>query len=226
MCPQCLRSPEPLDAEYMCAGCRAPFASPWALDGDGLCGLCRRGAQGYDAAYSYGFYGGTLRELIHLLKYGKVEPLAGPLGRLLSLACPREQRFDVIVPVPMHWRRRWDRGFNQSESLARVLGKRLGLPVRNVAKRRRSTPPQAGMTSARRRANVSGAFEIRDRNAVRGRRILLVDDVLTTGATAGACARALKQAGASFVAVITVARADRRPAAIEQIEFLAVGEHV
>jgi ComF family protein len=218
VCPKCLAAPEPLAAEYMCAACRAPFASPWPLDEHGLCGLCRRGAHGFDAAYSYGFYEGTLRELIHLLKYGKVPTLAGPLGRLLALAYPRDQRFDVIVPVPMHWRRRWDRGFNQAELLAQVLGRRIGVPVCRAARRRRATPPQAGLTSARRRENVTQAFSVRKTGAVKGRRVLLVDDVLTTGATVGACALALKRAGAKHVAVITVARADRRPS-IAQFAF-------
>ena len=211
VCPKCLAAPEPLAAEYMCAACRAPFTSPWPLDEHGLCGLCRRGAHGFDAAYSYGFYEGTLRELIHLFKYGKVHTLAAPLGRLLALAYPRDQRFDVIVPVPMHWRRRWDRGFNQAELLAEVLGKRIGVPVCRAARRRRATPPQAGLTGARRRENVTRAFSVRKAEAVQGRRVLLVDDVLTTGATVSACALALKRAGAKHVAVITVARADRRP---------------
>jgi len=222
VCPPCLAAPEPLAAEYMCTACRAPFASPWPLDENGLCGLCRRGTQGFDAAYSYGFYEGTLRELIHLLKYSRIQTLAAPLGRLMGAALPRDQRFDAIVPVPMHWRRRWARGFNQSMLLARTLAKRTGLPVWNAARRSRSTPPQAGLTSARRRENMTRAFEVRKPEAVKGRRILLVDDVLTTGATASACARALKVAGAAHVAVLTVARADRRPA--EPLQLSTVGE--
>jgi ComF family protein len=224
VCPKCLAAPEPLAAEYMCAGCRAPFTSPWPLDENGLCGLCRRGAQGFDAAYSYGFYDGPLRELIHLLKYGKIQTLAAPLGRLMSLALPREQRFDAIVPVPMHWRRRWARGFNQSMLLARALARRTGLPVFSAVGRSRFTPPQAGLTGARRRENMTRAFEVRKPEDVKGRRILLVDDVLTTGATAGACARALRRAGAVHVAVLTVARADRRPAAPLQLSTPMLGE--
>ncbi len=211
VCSRCLSAPEPLAAEYLCSGCRAPFASPWPLDENGLCSLCRTGAHGFDAAYSFGFYEGTLRELVHVLKYQKVHTLAEPLGRLMARACPRDQRFDLIVPVPMHWRRKWDRGFNQAEALAAILGRRLALPVRNILRRRKATPPQAGMTAAKRRANMTGAFRLRRRQNVRDTRILLVDDVLTTGATLGACARVLKRAGARHVSVITVARADRRP---------------
>ena len=219
VCSHCLAAPKPLAAEYLCAGCRAPFASQWPLDEHGLCALCRGGMQGFDAAYSFGFYDGTLRDLIHLLKYGRISTLAAPLGRLLSLAYPREQKFDVIVPVPMHWRRRWERGFNQAELLARVLSERTGIPIALPVRRRKSTAPQAGMTGSARRANVSAAFQVRKPAVVRGRRILLVDDVLTTGATAGACARAIKRAGARHVAVITVARADRRPP-VQEFQFV------
>jgi len=101
VCPSCLHAVEPLAAEYMCSACRAPFASPWPLDENGVCPLCRRGALGFDAAYSFGFYEGNLRELIHLFKYGRVQTLAGPLGRVIGRAYPREQSFDLIVPLPV-----------------------------------------------------------------------------------------------------------------------------
>jgi ComF family protein len=184
--------------------------TPHPLDSDGRCGLCRRGLTGYDAAYAFGSYEGTLRKLIQLFKYGRISTLARPLGNMLRLAVPRDCGFDLVVPMPMHWRRRWQRGFNQAALLADTLGTRLHLPVRASIKRAKSTPPQAGLTSAQRRANVSGAFRVSRPESVRGKRVLLVDDVLTTGATAGACARALKRAGATHVAVLTVARADRR----------------
>ena len=166
--------------------------------------------RGFDAAYSYGAYADVLRKLIQLLKYGGIQTLAEPLGQWLSVALPRDRRFDLIVPMPMHWRRLWTRRFNQAELLARVLSRRTGLPVANVVAKRRSTPPQAGLTGPQRRANVSGVFKVRRPSAVRGRSVLLVDDVLTTGATAAACARVLKSAGAASVTVLTVARADRR----------------
>jgi ComF family protein len=198
--------------------CHAPFANEYPLDEQGRCSLCRQGLNGFDAAYAFGFYEDELRALIQLFKYGKVQPLARMFGDLLAQALPRERKFDMVAPMPMHWRRRWQRGFNQADLLAREIGRRTGLPVRNIARRKRATVQQAGLTSAKRRANVSGAFEIRRSERVKGRSILLVDDVLTTGATAGACARALKAAGASSVSILTVARADRRahaePAAV------------
>jgi ComF family protein len=214
VCRSCLTKPEPLAAEYFCIQCRAPFVSRFALDEQGRCALCRRGALGFDAAYSFGFYENELRKLIQLFKYGRVPTLSAPLGRLLARALPREQNFDVIVPMPLHWRKRWQRGFNQSELLAREIGRRTHVPLRHALRRIKNTPSQAGLTSAKRRRNVSGAFQAsrraKNRGWLDGRSVLLIDDVMTTGATAASCARALKRAGARHVTLLTLARADRR----------------
>ncbi len=210
VCRACLNKPEPLAAEYFCVQCRAPFLSRFPLDEQGRCGLCRRGVRGFDAAYSFGFYEAELRQLIHLFKYGRVRTLAAPLGKLLARALPREQAFDIIIPMPLHWRKRWQRGFNQSELLAREIGRRTNTPVENALRRVRNTAAQAGLTSAKRRLNVSGAFRAKKRAAIDGRRVLLIDDVMTTGATAASCARALQRAGARQVTLLTLARADRR----------------
>jgi len=115
--------------------------------------------------------------------------------------------------MPLHWTRRWQRGFNQAALLAREIAKRSGIPVLRAVRRIRATPPQAGLSHAKRRANMSGAFAPRRGTPVQGLSLLLVDDVLTTGATASACAAALRRAGARRVAVLALARADRRPAA-------------
>jgi ComF family protein len=214
VCRACLNKPEPLAAEYFCVQCRAPFSSGFPLDEEGRCALCRRGVRGFDAAYSFGFYEAELRQLIHLFKYGRVRTLAAPLGKLLARALPHEQAFDVIIPMPLHWRKRWQRGFNQSELLAREIGRRTHTPVENALRRVRNTVAQAGLTSAKRRLNVSGAFQAKKRaaaDAINGRRVLLIDDVMTTGATAASCARALQRAGARQVTLLTLARADRRP---------------
>jgi ComF family protein len=210
VCRGCLLKPEPLAAEYFCVQCRVPFRSAYPLDEQGRCGLCRRGVSGFDAAYSFGFYEDELRELIHLFKYGRVRTLAKPLGRLLAVALPRDQRFDVIVPMPLHWRKRWKRGFNQSVLLASEIGRRSNVPVKNALRRIRFTATQAGLTNAKRRLNVSGAFRARKSPGLDGQRVLLVDDVMTTGATAASCARALKLAGARQVTLLTLARVDRR----------------
>jgi ComF family protein len=182
------------------------------LDESGRCTLCRLDLAGFDAVYTYGSYEGSLRKLIHLFKYEKIHTLAKPLSRLLAQVLPREERFDLIVPMPLHWRRRWERGFNQSALLARAIGRVWNVPVKNAVRRVKATVPQAGLTNAKRRANVAKAF-VEKRNAgLEGARVLLVDDVLTTGATAAACARALKRAGAKHVALLAVARTDRRMA--------------
>jgi ComF family protein len=210
VCPTCLSKPEPLAAEYFCVQCRAPFLSRFPLDDQGRCALCRRGVRGFDAAYSFGFYEDELRKLIQLFKYGRIQTLSAPLGRLLARALPREHSFDIIVPMPLHWRKRWQRGFNQAELLAREIGRRTHVPVQMALRRVRNTPAQAGLTSAKRRLNVSGAFRAKKRAAIDGQRVLLIDDVMTTGATAASCARALKRAGARHVTLLTLARADRR----------------
>ena len=210
MCPSCLAKPKALDAEYFCVQCRAPFRSRFPLDEQGRCALCRRGLRGFDAAYSFGFYEDELRELIHLFKYGRIQTLGTPLGRLLASALPRERSFDVIVPMPLYWRKRWQRGFNQAALLAHEVSRRTHVPMANALRRVKSTAAQAGLTNAKRRLNVSGAFRAKRRTALRDKRVLLIDDVLTTGATAASCARALKVAGAAEVTLLTLARADRR----------------
>lgn len=210
VCRQCLNEPQPLAAEYFCAACRTPFQNRSPLGEDGRCALCRFGLRGFDAVYCYGAYEGTLRELIHLFKYGRIRTLALPLGERLASAIPWDQRFDLIVPVPLHWRRRFQRGFNQAALLAASVARRYSAPVVAAVRRRRSTAAQAGLSNSKRRANVAGAFVVCRPREVAGRRILLVDDVMTTGATASACAAALKRAGARHVAVLTLARVDRR----------------
>jgi ComF family protein len=202
-----MATPEPLSAEFFCISCRTPFQNSFPLDAEGRCALCRSGLRGFDAAYSFGAYEGVLRKLIHLYKYGKVRTLARPLSGWLAQALPRDEAFDAVVPVPLYWRRRLQRGFNQAELLARGLSRLTGIPVVRALGRVRPTPTQAGLSNSARRQNVAMAFHSR---SVQGKRILLIDDVMTTGATATSCALALKQAGARRVALLTVARVDRR----------------
>jgi ComF family protein len=199
-----------MHAEFYCVACRTPFVNHFPLDESGRCMLCRLGLNGFDQVYSYGAYEGTLRTLIHLFKFEGVQPLSRKFGDLLALVLPREEHFDAIVPMPLHWRRRWQRGFNQSELLAGEIARRWHAPVRKAIRRKKATPPQAGLTSAQRRQNVRGAFA--PTMNLKGMRVLLVDDVLTTGATASACARALKRAGAVHVSLLALARRDRRSA--------------
>jgi ComF family protein len=150
-----------------------------------------------------------LRELILRIKQPNSEMLAEMLGVLWAehaQARLREIGADVVVPVPLHWRRRWSRGYNQSETLAQALAERLGLPCRPRWLRRvRNTPFQTEQTPAERRANVQAGFRARPRPQLHGRTVLLVDDVLTSGSTASEAARALRAAGAARVAVAVLA---------------------
>jgi len=148
--------------------------------------------------------------LIHLLKYDGMTPLASPLGDYLSRAMPLDEEFDAVVPVPLHWFRRFQRGFNQAALLANYIARKRNLPVLRVVRRVRATRTQTGLTNSKRRLNVAGAFRTRRGRPVDGLRILLVDDVMTTGSTGSACASALKRAGAKSVTLVTVARVDRR----------------
>jgi ComF family protein len=212
VCRDCLASPVPLDAEFFCVSCRTPFQNAFPLDSEGRCALCRNGLRGFDAAYCYGAYEGALRELVQLYKYGKVRTLAKPLGALLVSGLPLDERFDYVIPTPLHWLKQWRRGFNQSGLLAGEIARRRGLVLLNALRRVRSTAVQAGLSNTARRRNVTGAFRARSSCAAQleGKRVLLVDDVMTTGSTGAACALALKRAGASRVALLTLARVDRR----------------
>jgi ComF family protein len=183
----------------------------YPLDGGDLCTFCREGEVTFEGAYSFGSYEGTLRELIHLFKYGKVESLAQPLSLLLLRALPVEASFDLIIAMPMHWRKRWERGFNQAELLARPVARRYGQRLSNLLRRRRYTKAQAGLTEAQRRDNLRGAFHVKNPDRVDGRSVLLVDDVFTTGATLRAATAVLKAAGATHVSALTLARVDRQP---------------
>jgi ComF family protein len=188
-----------------CCGCGVPLPPLGTA-----CGRCRRGLTPFSAGASLGPYDGPLRVAVHELKYRARRRVAGRLSETM-LGLPRVRRLlagaDAIVPVPLHPRRKRKRGFNQSELLARELGDRAGIrTAAGALVRRKDTPPQTGLSAAARRANVRGAFAARHVSQVSGRTVVLVDDVLTTGATASACARALLAAGAREVRLLTVAR--------------------
>jgi ComF family protein len=210
VCPSCLLLPQPLQAEFFCRACRTPFVDDYPLDEYDLCTVCRESLVNFDCVYSFGSYEGALRKLIHLYKYGKVESLSQPLGKLLLRALPVEERFDLIVAMPMHWRKRWERGFNQAELLAEPVCRRYGMRLSPHLKRRRYTKSQAGLNEAERSDNLKNSFLVKRPEQIANKRILLVDDVFTTGSTLRAAAAALKAAGAGRVSALTLARVDQR----------------
>jgi ComF family protein len=180
------------------------------LDEHDLCTVYREGLANFDSAYSFGSFEGPLQQLIHLFKYAKVESLAEPLSRLLIQALPLDRNFDAVIAMPMHWRKQWDRGFNQAELLARPVARRYGLKLWPNLRRKRYTKSQAGLTETERRANLKDSFGLSRPAHAAGRRFLLIDDVFTTGATLRAAAAVLKSAGAAHVSALTLARVDRR----------------
>jgi ComF family protein len=184
---------------------------------DALCASCRQGEQEFDMARSYGLYTGNLRRAILHLKFRGREYLGNRLGALLARAWAGLSELDspIVTPVPLHASRRRQRGFDQAELLARGLVRRLrregrlgGLQLAPGSLRRvRATLPQVGLSASARRENVNGVFSVVRPEQVRNRTVVLIDDVMTTGATLSACAAALKQAGASRVLALSLARA-------------------
>ncbi len=155
-------------------------------------------------------YDEVARTLVHALKYGDRTDLAPMMGRWMAQAgCELLAGADGLVPVPLHWRRLWARRFNQSAALARAIAQASGAAVMSgVIRKSRSTPQQVGLSRAERAANVQGAFRVprEVRVLLSGKRLVLVDDVLTSGATIDTCARALLRAGVANVDVLVFAR--------------------
>jgi ComF family protein len=193
------------------------------------CRPCRLVAPDFEQAVAHGLYTGTMRSLLHLMKYDGLEPVAAKLGALLAgqvAAIPGLPAKMLVVPVPLNEGKRRERGFNQSELLARAVCDfmRLLRPAwkgelsPGILVRQRETKSQAGLTLHERRRNLRGVFSVSDPETLRGRDVLLIDDIYTTGATARSCSAALKKGGAARVWVATVARAQRH-----EIQFVSPG---
>ena len=176
--------------------------------GDAVCPSCVTWKSHIDGIRSPFRFEGVMRQAVHELKYRNLRALAAPLAGLMSDYLTSQQvPGDLLIPVPLHPKRLRERGYNQSELLAREMGKLVSLPVaRDTVIRTRGTPPQARTLSLEdRRRNVAGAFSCRG-DALRDTRVVLIDDVATSAATLDACAGAIKAAGAASVWGLTLAR--------------------
>jgi competence protein ComFC len=177
-----------------------------------LCARCLEKAPAFSLHRSCGVYGGTLKDIILLFKYRKYAPLSRPLARYADACLGGDERLwtqaDFLVPVPLHPERRRERGFNQARLLARDLAglRDLDVLARALVKVR-NVPPQARLRAADREKNVVRAYAVKRPAEVRGKTLILVDDVTTTGATIRECARVLIEAGAKDVRAITLAQA-------------------
>lgn len=219
----CISCREPVDGDGVCAECwaRLSFIAPPYCPRLGIPFVYDPGPDmlsmeaianppAYARARAAVRYDDVARTLVHALKYQDRTDLAPAMGRWMARA-GREllDDADVLIPVPLHWRRAWRRRFNQSGALARVIEQQSGVKLAAEALRRiRPTEQQIGLSRTQRASNVQGAFKVApDRQAlIAGRRVVLIDDVLTSGATADACARALLRAKAASVDVLVFAR--------------------
>src|SRR5437016_7556512 len=218
----CVSCREPVDGEGVCAECWArlsfiapPYCPrlgiPFAYDpGPGVLSMqAIADPPAYQRARAAVRYDDIARTLVHALKYGDRLDLAPTLGRwMVQAGAPLLAEADALVPVPLHWRRLWWRRFNQSAALAEVIAAKVNLPVAHAVARVKATRQQVGLTASERALNVQGAFRVPEaaRADVKGRPFVLVDDVLTSGATIDACSRVLLRAGAAAVDVLIFAR--------------------
>lgn len=221
-CPGCGGAPGDPEADPLCAACRAGL--PWMRPpccgrcgislpdaGARICLSCRRDPPAFDGAVSVWRYEGAAQELVQALKYRGMLSLAPTLAREMARAVRGwpggPAAAHAVTAVPLHPTRLRERTFNQADALARRLADELGLPYRpGLLRRLRPTRAQPGLPREERFRNVRGAFCAEPDPRLRGAHLLLVDDVLTTGATAQACALALTRAGAARVTVVTLAR--------------------
>lgn len=221
----CLGCEAPLWADRLglglCPDCQDDLL-PWPEDG---CGVCQRPLEGaelpstyrcnacrlepppYERSLSAWSYEPPLDAVLQAFKFRRLRYLGPPLARLAALRLQEQLAdIDVVVPVPLHWRRRLQRGFNQAEILADAVAQVLGRPCRRALKRQRSTPAQSLLSKTDRRRNLTGAFALSTASICHRRQVLLVDDVLTTGATVETAARVLLRAQPARLTVLTMAR--------------------
>jgi competence protein ComFC len=208
LCEQCESKAARIVAPF-CQQCSEPFGG--AVTSVFTCANCAHRTIYFDAAVAAYRGRGIVRQIIHDFKYGRQVHLRHPVARWLCAAFHDERlsgrQFDMIVPVPLHPTRQRERGFNQANLIAKLLSARISIPCKPVLQRVRYTTTQTALDRAERMENLHNAFRLRKKANVRGLRVLLIDDILTTGSTLSECARVLKRAGAISVYAATAARA-------------------
>lgn len=207
LCWDCLASLDYVRDPF-CSRCGDPAAGMVEFTFE--CPFCRRSDPGFTLARSAVRFRGAIRPALHAFKYKALTALSEDFASLLAGCVTThfsDTRFDAVLPVPLHPRRERERSYNQSALLAAAVARRLRTAcLRDGVQRVRDTDTQTHLSAAERRENVARAFVVTARDWLRGRRLLLVDDVMTTGATLAECARALRRAGAASVHAVTVAR--------------------
>lgn len=208
VCTQCEAKAIRITAPF-CEKCSEPFEG--SITSTFTCANCAHRTIHFEAAVAAYRGRGIVRHVVHEFKYGRQIHLRYLVARWLHDALQdervRDRSFDVIVPVPLHAARQRERGFNQAQLLAEILSAKTSIPAKSALERIRYTTTQTALDRAERIENLHNAFRLRKKADVRALRVLLVDDVLTTGATLSECARVLKRAGAVSVYAATVARA-------------------
>jgi competence protein ComFC len=208
LCDQCEAKVVRIVAPF-CQKCSEPFEG--SITDAFTCANCAHRAIYFDAAVAAYRGRGIVRQIIHEFKYGRQIHLRHLVARWLHGALDDERlcglRFDVIVPVPLHPARQRERGFNQASLLAELLSAQTSIPAKPLLERTRYTTTQTALDRSERMENLHNAFRLRKNVDVRGLRVLLVDDVLTTGSTLNECARVLNRAGAFSISAATAARA-------------------
>jgi ComF family protein len=208
LCEKCRNRAPRINAPF-CAKCSEPFSG--AISQAFSCANCEHRLLHFECAVAAYRSRGLVRKLVHEFKYGRQRhlryPLAAWLGETTNDPRLRGLRFDLIVPVPLHPARERERGFNQATLLAELLSASIEVPLRSVLERIRYTSTQTAHDRAERMENLHDAFRLRKKADVRQLRVLLIDDILTTGSTLSECARVLKEAGVTSVHAATAARA-------------------